>query len=36
VDGPLRLLQTDFPDADGMRAIAETNTVRALATLTDD
>jgi aminoglycoside phosphotransferase (APT) family kinase protein len=33
VDGPLRLLQTGFPDRDGMRAIAESNIERALATL---
>ena len=35
VDGPLRLLQTDFPGREGMRAIAEWNIGRALSTLTE-
>ncbi len=33
VEGPLRLLETGFPHPEGMRAIAEANLARALATL---
>jgi hypothetical protein len=33
VEGPLRLLETGFPDAEAMRAIAEHNLARALATV---
>ncbi|TDC37483.1 aminoglycoside phosphotransferase family protein [Micromonospora sp. 15K316] len=34
VEGPLRLLETGFPDADRMRKIAECNLARALAAVT--
>ncbi|RKN56252.1 aminoglycoside phosphotransferase family protein [Micromonospora costi] len=34
VEGPLRLLETGFPDADAMRRIAEHNLRRALAAVT--